>query len=394
LYRLLYIFLCVFIVLLPGACGPKDVNDHKAPLGISSNDKTNDQTLVGGKNKTPIVDSVKKTHKRLWNFGLAGDTMLARRVQEDSLEAGDVTYSFGNMPGVMEQMDLFFCNLECQISDVGFKMDKAQKKAFYFRADPRMAEALSATGVDVVNLANNHAMDYGPDALLETIELCRDNGVVTFGAGKNHKDAADPGFVEAAGLKIAFIGFHSGTTRMLAGPYTPGINSIRYQESEHFLAAAQAALARIRDKTDLVVFSIHWGPNFRTEPTDKQRRLARAILDMGYDVFVAHSAHQFLGIEIYNNKPIIHDAGDFVVDFQPVEGRWADRNLIFVLHYDRKQLQRIETIPIYLQGTRTNLAEGTIAKSICDRFQKMCDDLGTETEITSEYRVIIEIDNN
>jgi poly-gamma-glutamate synthesis protein (capsule biosynthesis protein) len=320
--------------------------------------------------------------------------MLARRVQRDSLAADDITYSFGNMPGVMKQMDLFFCNLECQISDAGFKMDKAQKTPFYFRADPRMAQALSATGIDVVNLANNHAMDYGPDALLETIELCRDNGVVTFGAGKDHKDAASAAFVNAAGLKVAFIGFHSGTTRMLAGPYTPGINSIRYQESEHFLAAAQAALARTRDKADLVAFSIHWGPNFRTEPTDKQRRLARAIIDMGYDVFVAHSAHQFLGVEVHNGKPIIHDAGDFVVDFQPVQGRWHDRNLIFVLHYDRKQLLKIEAIPIYLQGTQTNLAEGTMARSICDRFQNMCQDLGTQTEITSDNRVIIKVNRN
>jgi poly-gamma-glutamate capsule biosynthesis protein CapA/YwtB (metallophosphatase superfamily) len=295
------------------------------------------------------------------------------------------------MPGLMKKLDLFFCNLECQIANVGRKMDKGEERPFYFRAKPEMVRALVQSGVDIVTIANNHGMDYGPEAMLQTIELCRKNEIEIVGGGRNSTEAAAPRFVEAAGLRIGFVGFQSTYTMMNAGPDTAGVNSARYQESDHFLAAVRAALAKARKEADLVVFTVHWGPNYRQEPTNKQRRIARQILDIGYDVFIAHSAHQFLGVEIHNGKPIIHDAGNFVVDFYPVEPYWNDRNLMFVLHFRGKIVQYIEAIPIYRTETVTKFATGDIAVTICDRFSSMCADLDTEIKKTEDNRILISI---
>lgn len=326
-----------------------------------------------------------------WSMGIGGDTLLCRRVERDTLKSNDFTYAFGNMPGFMKKLDVFFCNLECQISDLGRKMDKGETKPYHFRAKPVMVKALVESGVDIVTIANNHGMDYGPQAMMQTIKLCRKNGIEIVGAGRNATEAAAPGFVETAGIRIGFVGFQSTYTMMNAGPDTAGINSVRYQESGHFLAAARAALIRAKKQADIVVFTVHWGPNYRQKPTDKQRKIAQLILDMGYDVFIAHSAHQFLGAEIHNGKPIIHDAGNFVVDFYPVEPYWNDRNLMFVLHFKGIKVQYIEAIPIYRVGTLTNFAEGDIAKSICDRFSSMCAALETKVKKTENNKIIISV---
>jgi poly-gamma-glutamate synthesis protein (capsule biosynthesis protein) len=326
-----------------------------------------------------------------WSMGVGGDTLLCRRVERDTLKSNDFTYAFGNMPGFMMKLDLFFCNLECQISDLGRKMDKGEAKPYHFRAKPVMISALLESGVDIVTIANNHGMDYGPQAMMQTIELCRTNGIEIVGGGRNAAEAAAPGFVEAAGIRIGFVGFQSTNTMMNAGPDTAGVNAVRYQESGHFLTASRAALTRAKRQADIVVFTVHWGPNYRQKPTDKQRRIAQLILDMGYDVFIAHSAHQFLGVEIHNGKPIIHDTGNFVVDFSPVEPYWNDRNLMFVLHFKDTNAQYIEAIPIYRIGTVTNFAEGDTAKSICDRFSNMCASLETKVHKTEDNKIIIPV---
>ncbi|MCP4608451.1 MAG: CapA family protein [Planctomycetes bacterium] len=326
-----------------------------------------------------------------WTMGIGGDTLLCRRVERDTLNSNDFTYAFGDMPAFMTKLDLFFCNLECQIADVGRKMDKGEVKPFYFRAKPEMVRALVDSGIDIVTIANNHGMDYGPEALLQTIELCRKNGIVIVGGGRNSAEAAAPGFVEAVGLRIGFVGFHSTYTMMSAGPDTAGVNAARYQESDHFLSAVRVALIKARKEADVVVFTVHWGPNYRREPTNKQRRIARQILDMGYDVFIAHSAHQFLGVEIHNGKPIIHDAGNFVVDFYPVEPYWNDRNMMFVLHFKGTQVQYVEAVPIYRTGTVTNFATVDIAETICDRFGSMCAALDTEFKKTEDNKILISV---
>jgi poly-gamma-glutamate capsule biosynthesis protein CapA/YwtB (metallophosphatase superfamily) len=328
---------------------------------------------------------------KAWSMGVGGDTLLCRRVERDTLKTNDFTYAFGDMPPLMKKLDLFVCNLECQIADVGRKMDKGEEKPFYFRAKPRMVRALTDSGIDIVTIANNHGMDYGPEALMKTIELCRNNGIEIVGGGRNATEAAAPGFVEAAGLRVGFVGFQSTYTMMNAGPDTAGLNAVRYQASGHFLAAVRAALIKARKEADVVVFTVHWGPNYRQEPTNKQKQIARQILDMGYDVFIAHSAHQFLGVEIHNGKPIIHDAGNFVVDFAPVKPYWNDRNLMFVLHFRGTKVQQIEAIPIYRTGTVTNFATGDIAENIYDRFRSMCAVLGTEVKKTDNNRILISV---
>ena len=316
---------------------------------------------------------------------------MARRLEFDSIIARDFTFGFGDMTPYMRKLDLFFINLECQIAKTGSKMDKNERSPYHYRGKPEMIKALVETGVDVVTVANNHGMDYGPDALLETLEHCRKNGIVAVGGGANAREAAAPGFVRVNDLTVGFVGFNSVPPYMNAGSDLPGLNSVRHVESDHFLAAAKVCLQKARTKADVVVFTVHWGPNYRKKPTDKEREIAHGLLDMGYDVVIGHSAHQFLAVEVYKGKAIIHDAGNFAVDFKPVNRGWNDRNLMFVLYFKGNQLEKVEAIPIYRKASQTNFAKGEIAKSICERFVGMTEALGTNAVATDDHRVVVPV---
>ena len=326
-----------------------------------------------------------------WTMAVTGDTVLSRRVERDTFEARDYTHAFGDLVPFMKSIDVFMTNLECQISDRGEPMDKGEARPFHFRAHPLMVNALKETGIDIVTVANNHGMDYGWDALLQTIDLCRRAGITVVGGGRNAVEAAAPGFVEGGGNRILFIGFQATATQLGAGPFTPGVNAARHEESDHFVRLAKNALEAVDEPYDLAMITIHWGPNYRTQPTDKQRDIARRLIDAGYDGVLCHSAHQFLGVELHQGKPIIHDAGNFICDFLPVEPHWNDRNIVFVLHYDGTDLQRIECVPIFREGQITNHAEPLVAQQIAGRFMHMCNALGTETAINEEGRVVIEV---
>ncbi len=328
-----------------------------------------------------------------WTLGFAGDTVLSRRLERDTFEAENYLHGFGNMTPLVQGIDHFAANLECQISDRGEPMDKGERRPYHFRAHPLMVNSLKEAGVDLVTVANNHGMDYGPDALMDTIRLCEENGVAVVGGGANIEEAASARIVEVQGLKIAWVGMQATGTQFRAGPWTPGVNAARLEETGHIIRLAVDSLKQVRDEADLVFFTIHIGPNYREEPREEDRTIARALIDAGYDGFFGHSAHQFLGVEVYRGLPIIHDAGNFVCDFRPVSGRWNERNLVFVLHYQGTALKRFEAVPIYREDTVTNIATGGQAREIAARFEQKCAPLGTSATLREDGVIEVALDD-
>jgi poly-gamma-glutamate synthesis protein (capsule biosynthesis protein) len=330
---------------------------------------------------------------RSWRFGIGGDTVLTRRVERATLAAGNMTLAFGDMVPFLRELDLFFLNLEGQIADQGGREYKGLNRSMIFTpAKPQMVNALVESGVDVVTIANNHGMDYGPEALLQTIEICREAGLTIVGGGRNAAEAAAPGYASVGDRVILFAGLNSTGTLMNAGADTPGLAAAQSRHPGHFLAMAGTSLRLTKKTADMAVFTVHWGKNYRSEPSQGQRDLARQTLDLGYDVFIAHSAHQFLGVELHEGKPIIHDAGNFVVDFSPKKKYWNARNMVFVLHYEGTRLKLIEAIPIYREGVVTSFAKGAIAEEICERFANMSRELGTAVDCTADHRALILVD--
>jgi len=219
-------------------------------------------------------------------------------------------------------------NLECPLSMHGMKnklkLDSKLRplpNEYLFRAPPSQARRLAAAGFDGFTLANNHIMDFGPEALLETMVLLERRGVDYTGAGRDCRDARNPIVFQVAGQTVAVLAYVSSSTLpstegfaasdILAGTVfvSPRTNG---KPTEYTLQMLQNDISAAGKKADLVVVCFHWGNEAAKRPTNFQRQLARSTVDFGAGLVVGHHPHVLQGIEIYNGTPIIYSLGNFV----------------------------------------------------------------------------------
>lgn len=291
-------------------------------------------------------------------LGLAGDVMLGRLVDRYVLADPDRDPGFvwGSTLPLWQRMDLRMVNLECVIASTG---EPWMSKMFRFRARPRALEALAAAGIDLVNLANNHILDFGYDALRECLTLLR-SPIRFVGAGETLDDAAAPALVSAGGLTVAVLGICDGEPAWEARSDRPGINYIRFDNNgleEPYLRRLQEALARARDAAQLVLISAHVGPNWGP-PTRQMRALAHQLVDLGADLYWGHSNHTVQGIEIYEDRPILYSCGDFIDDYAVDPEERNDLSCLFEVQIEAAQVIRVLMHPVRIAGFHVNVATG------------------------------------
>jgi poly-gamma-glutamate synthesis protein (capsule biosynthesis protein) len=302
-------------------------------------------------------------------LALAGDTMLGRRVAEALRSSPTEKLVADEVVAVAREADLFLLNLECCISERGQRWPDP-RKPFFFRAPPSAVDLLCHLGVGCVTLANNHALDYGPDALLDTLDHLRAAGIAYAGAGSDEREARAPALLDAGGLRLAVLGVADHPPEYAAGRGSPGIAFAPLNGNlPAWLAAAVAAA-----EADAVLVSPHWGPNMTPEPTRPVRHAAAALLEAGATLVAGHSAHVFHGVA----GRILYDLGDFLDDYATDPRLRNDLGLLFLVSLGSNGPTRIEAVPLKLEYCRTRLAEGADAAWISDRFRRACAGLGAE----------------
>ncbi|MFC3476555.1 CapA family protein [Halobacterium litoreum] len=263
-------------------------------------------------------------------LGFVGDVMLGRQV-DDKQRSRSVEAVWGDCLDFLREFDGLFANLECCLSDRGQPWRRTDH-TFHFRADPEWAvPALERAGVDCCALANNHVLDFETEALLDTLDALDDGGIAHSGAGRTRDDALDPAVVTADGLDVAFVSLTDNTPEYAATDSASGTAHVEIDvENPETRATVEEALARA-DATDpdLVVASLHWGPNMVVSPPARFRAFAKWFVDSGVDVVHGHSAHVFQGVEVYDGAPILYDTGDFVDDYAVDATLRNDRGFCF-----------------------------------------------------------------
>jgi poly-gamma-glutamate synthesis protein (capsule biosynthesis protein) len=299
-------------------------------------------------------------------IALAGDTMLGRKVAEAI--SGTQSLLSDEVVEITRAADLFVLNLECCISERGSRWPEPGKP-FFFRAPPAATDVLARLGVDCVTLANNHALDYGTDALLDTFEHLRSAGIAWVGAGPTRADARAPAVLEAKGLRLAVLGCSDHPAGFAATDDAPGIAYADLRHGPDWLPAAITAL-----DADVVLVTPHWGPNMTPRPLSYVRRAAAALRGAGATLVAGHSAHVFHGIA----PPILYDLGDFLDDYAVDPTLRNDLGLLFLVTLDERGPLRIEAVPLELSYCHTGLAHGDDAAWIRRRYRAACAELGTE----------------
>jgi capsule synthesis protein PGA_cap len=177
-----------------------------------------------------------------------------------------------------------------------------------FSADPRFIDGLANAGIDYVSLANNHIRDAGATGLLQTITNIKKRGIAYSGAGKNAKSARTPAVLEAAGTKVAILGYDA-----IAGGYHATATRVGSAGLSAKAVKADVAAAR-KAGADLVIVYPHWGTEYDPTPFANQKKLAEMIIDNGADMVIGNHAHWAAAMEVYKGKPIWYALGNFVFD--------------------------------------------------------------------------------
>jgi poly-gamma-glutamate synthesis protein (capsule biosynthesis protein) len=306
-------------------------------------------------------------------LGLAGDTMLGRGVAERLRTAPPEALFAPELVAAAREADLLVLNLECAVSERGSPWPDPFKP-FFFRAPPVAVRALVRLGVDCVALANNHALDFSAEALLDTFDHLADWGIRWVGAGRDAASAREPVVLETGGVRVGVLGVTDHPAEYAAGPGRPGVAyaDLHTRVPDWLLGSVR----RLRAQVDVVLVTPHWGPNMVAEPVPHVRAAARTLLEAGATLVAGHSAHVFHGVE----GRILYDLGDFVDDYATDPALRNDLGLFFLVTFDGPEPVRLEALPLTLEYCHTRLAAGRDARWIERRFRSACERLGTEVQ--------------
>jgi poly-gamma-glutamate synthesis protein (capsule biosynthesis protein) len=312
-------------------------------------------------------------------LALAGDTMLGRRVADALVVRSPERLVADGVRAHTAAADAFVLNLECCISERGEPWPDPQKP-FFFRAPPAAVDLLASMGVDCVSLANNHALDFGSVALLDTIDLLEDAGIAHVGAGCTQREARRPAVLERDGFRLAVFAVTDHPRAYAARRSSPGVA----------FAALDGRLPRWLETgiagadADAVLVMPHWGPNMTPEPVSRVRTAARALAEAGATLVAGHSAHVFHGVD----GRVLYDLGDFLDDYRVDPELRNDLGLLFLVRLGVHGPEAIEAIPLKLDYCSTRLAMGAEAAWIASRLRALCAPFGVGV-VEEDDRIVL-----
>ncbi len=341
-----------------------------------------------------------------FSLGLAGDTMPTRPLLN----------AVGEMPAdcvpvfqFLKEADLTIANLELPFTD-GSR--KPIEKPLIIWCEPHLAGDIVRMGIDVVNIANNHSVDYGWDGLADTISALEPHGIKCAGAGETLELSLVPVVSEVSGLKVATLGVSCLLpTGVAAGEGRPGVTPIHihvsYEIDAYFqmeepgepntvkvhtrteeadVARLEQRIAELRKTVDVVVVSIHWGFGSTEQLADYQVPLARRLIDAGADVIHGHHPHAVHPVGFYKGKPIIFAPGTLVAQqvFLPandwVQGMWKKMSLdgfVCKIDFDDSGAATVNIMPTVLnQDMIATRADGEAFERIAERLERLSSSYG------------------
>jgi poly-gamma-glutamate synthesis protein (capsule biosynthesis protein) len=217
--------------------------------------------------------------------------------------------------------DAWIINLETAVT----RVDDPWPKGINYRMNPGNVPCLTVAGIDCCVLANNHVLDWGREGLLETLQVLHRASLKTTGAGRNLEEASALAILQLPddrrALVYAFACPSSGVPNEWAATAgRPGVNFVD-DDSEVAIDQLGARIGRERRAGDIAICSLHWGPNWGYSIPSCERRLAHGLIDRaGVDIVFGHSSHHAKAIEVHLGKPIFYGCGDFLNDYEGIEG--------------------------------------------------------------------------
>jgi len=230
-----------------------------------------------------------------------GDVTFANHFEQHVQNRFDYPFKYLN---VLRKADLAMVNLENPLT----RFNRPRDKAFVFKARPEYVRVLQDGGIDIVNLANNHIYDYGPQGLFDTIGFLDKAQIAHVGAGPNMPAARRPVIRTVKNITVAFLGYYG--LRPHSGCHPASKDSAG--TALRFLPYIRKDIRKIRNRVDYVIVSFHWGIEKEHYPQEDQIYFAHKTIDYGADAVIGHHPHVLQGIERYKGKIIAYSLGNFI----------------------------------------------------------------------------------
>ena len=236
----------------------------------------------------------------------AGDVYLSDHVLNAYDRAGGIHGVLDDkIRAEIEAADLFVVNQEFPFTERG---TKAADKQYTFRLPHSRVHLMNEMGIDLVTLANNHILDFGPEGITDSISALKQAGIRYVGAGEDLNEAKKLEIVEIGGQTIGFLGLSRVymAASWAAGAGHPGVFST------YDLTLPLEEIRKADALVDHLVVYVHWGVERETSPKDYQRSMGQQYIDAGADIVIGSHPHVLQPLEYYKDKLIMYSLGNFV----------------------------------------------------------------------------------
>lgn len=314
---------------------------------------------------------------------------LAERANGPIRKPVDFDYVWGDAREVFARMrpDARIVNLETSVTT----SETCVPKGINYRMNPKNLPCLTAAGIDCCVLSNNHVLDWGRPGLIETLEALESAGIKTAGAGRNAAEAGAPAVIEVPGKgRVLVFAYGSPTSGIpwdwAAGVDRPGINLIG-DLTQRTVARIATSVRSAKRPGDIAVVSLHCGGNWGYRVSNRETDFAhRLIDDAAADVVHGHSSHHAKGIEVHDGKPILYGCGDFLTDYEGIEGYETYRDDLALMYFlrltvDRGRLARLGMVPLQIRNFRLNRASPEDVEWLRAMFTREGNRFGARAEL-------------
>jgi poly-gamma-glutamate synthesis protein (capsule biosynthesis protein) len=304
----------------------------------------------------------------------------------------DFSYIWGDALDELARVapDARIVNLEVSVTRSD---DHWPDKGIHYRMHPDNVPCLTAAGIDVCALANNHVLDFGRAGLREALEALTRAGLRTAGAGRTLAEAREPAVMEISGkgrLVVFALGDETSgiPSSWAATSDRPGIDFLP-DLSEATAIGILDRVRQVKRARDIVVASIHWGSNWGYEVPQAQQRFARRLLDGGVDIVHGHSSHHVRPIEIYRGKLILYGCGDFLDDYEGIAGYEEFRDDLTLMYFPTLQpetgrLESLRLTPMQIRNLRVNRAAPADAEWLGRTLRRISQPFGARIELAAD----------
>lgn len=323
---------------------------------------------------------------------------LAERRSGPIPRSADFAYVWGD--GLAElrerQPEVKLINLETSITAAG---EPWPGKGIHYRMHPANVALLTAAGIDIAALANNHVLDWGYAGLEETLATLHQARIRTAGAGRNRREAEAPGVVELAGKGRVLVFAFGVASSGIPGSWgatagRAGVNLLP-ELSTASVERIGAQVRKVKRPGDVVVASLHWGGNWGYEIAPSQQQFAHGLLDRaGVDLVHGHSSHHVQGIEVYGGKLILYGCGDLLSDYEGIEGEEEFRSDLGLMYFVRidpatGKLAGLELVPMQTRKFRLGRATKEDVLWLRERLNREGRRFGTRVEMAGDETLVL-----